>query len=284
MDMPATPSVPETGPETEGQETAHRSPLLHLDGFDGPLDLLLDLARAQKVDLARISILQLVEQYLAVVESAQSIRLELAADWLVMAAWLAWLKSRLLLPPEEGPDEEAEDAAELLAARLEELARISVAAGWLAERPQLGRDVFARGESETLVEIDRSGLALDVPQLMRAYMAAIRRTVRHRIYTPRTIRFWTVQDALSRLKRLLGDTPPGWSALDAFMPDLPEPADEREAVQVRRAAMAGTLIAGLELAKSGMLELKQEEAFGRIMLRPQDAENGKTNAEPEAAA
>ncbi|NHO20246.1 segregation and condensation protein A [Acetobacter oeni] len=292
--MPATRSVPEMpdstpvaetpGAITSGQETALRSPLLHLDGFDGPLDLLLDLARAQKVDLARISILQLVEQYLAVVESARSIRLELAADWLVMAAWLAWLKSRLLLPPEEGPDEDAEDAAELLAARLEELARINAAAAWLAGRPQLGRDIFARGESESLVEIDRSGLALDVPQLMRAYMAAIRRTVRHRIYTPRTIRFWTVQDALSRLKRLLGDTPPGWSSLDAFMPDLPVPADEKEGIQVRRAAMAGTLIAGLELAKSGMLELKQDEAFGRIMLRPQNAETEKTDAEPETAA
>ncbi|MBV1837894.1 ScpA family protein [Acetobacter estunensis] len=265
--------MPETGTGGEGAggtEESARSPVLHLDGFEGPLDLLLDLARAQKVDLAKISILQLVEQYLAVVESARSIRLELAADWLVMAAWLAWLKSRLLLPQEEGPDEEAEDAAELLAARLEELARIGVAAEWLSARPQLGRDVFARGESETLVEIDRSALALDVPQLMRAYMAVIRRNARHRVYTPRTIRFWTVQDALSRLKKLLGSTPPGWNDLDAFLPDLPAGTDEVEGVRIRRAAMAGTLIAGLELAKSGMLELKQDEAFGRIQLRPHE--------------
>lgn len=247
-----------------------RSPLLHLDGFEGPLDLLLDLARAQKVDLARISILQLVEQYLAVVDSARSIRLELAADWLVMAAWLAWLKSRLLLPAEDGPDEEAEDAAELLAARLEELARIGGAAEWMAARPQLRRDVFARGAEEDMVEIDRSGLALDVPQLMRAYMAVIRRTARHRVYTPRTIRFWTVQDALARLRKLLGNTPPGWNSLDAFLPDLPDGTDEADGVRIRRAAMAGTLIAGLELAKSGILELKQDEAFGQIMLRPHE--------------
>lgn len=276
MDMPATSSVPDGGPAAAtaevAPETDFRAPVLHLDGFEGPLDLLLDLARAQKVDLARISILQLVEQYLAVVESARSIRLELAADWLVMAAWLAWLKSRLLLPPEDGPDEEAEDAAELLAARLEELARIGVAASWLADRPQLGRDVFARGAGETLVEIDRSGLALDVPQLMRAYMAVIRRTARHRVYTPRAIRFWTVQDALSRLKKLLGSTPPGWNSLDSFMPDLPPETDEVETRKARRAAMAGTLIAGLELAKSGVLELKQDEAFGRIMLRPHEEE------------
>ena len=271
MDMPATSSVPDDQNRTQEPEGELRSPFLHLDGFDGPLDLLLDLARAQKVDLAKISILQLVEQYLAVVESARTIRLELAADWLVMAAWLTWLKSRLLLPPEDGgPDAEAEDAAELLAARLEELARIGAASEWLAARPQLKRDVFARGESEELVEIDRSGLALDLPQLMRAYMAVIRRTAKHRIYTPRTIRFWTVQDALARLRRLLGNTPPGWNALDSFLPDLPEGTDEVEGVRIRRAAMAGTLIAGLELAKSGMVELKQDEAFGRIMLKPHE--------------
>lgn len=271
MDMPATSSVPDDQTRTQEPEGELRSPLLHLDGFDGPLDLLLDLARAQKVDLAKISILQLVEQYLTVVESARTIRLELAADWLVMAAWLTWLKSRLLLPPEDGgPDAEAEDAAELLAARLEELARINAASEWLAARPQLKRDVFARGESEELVEIDRSGLALDLPQLMRAYMAVIRRTAKHRIYTPRTIRFWTVQDALARLRKLLGNTPPGWNALDSFLPDLPEGTDEVEGVRIRRAAMAGTLIAGLELAKSGMVELKQDEAFGRIMLKPHE--------------
>lgn len=280
--MPATSCVPEfrrsAVKETEagdggasGVEEGLRSPFLHLDGFEGPLDLLLDLARAQKVDLAKISILQLVEQYLAVVDSARSIRLELAADWLVMAAWLAWLKSRLLLPPEDGgPDAEAEDAAELLAARLEELARIGAAAEWLSARPLLGRDVFTRGEGETLVAIDRSALALDVPQLMRAYMAVIRRSARHRVYTPRTIRFWTVQDALARLRKLLGDTPPGWNTLDSFLPVLPDGTDEVEGVRIRRAAMAGTLIAGLELAKSGVLELKQDQAFGQIMLKPHE--------------
>lgn len=248
-----------------------RVPLLSLDGFEGPLDLLLDLARAQKVDLARISILQLVEQYLAVVESARKVRLELAADWLVMAAWLAWLKSRLLLPAEDELAAEGEDAAELLQERLIELACMTELARWLETRPRLGRDVFARGESENLIEIDRSGLALDMPQLMRAYMAAMRRTARKRIYAPRTIRFWTVQDALSRLTRLLGTTPPGWNSLDAFLPEqLPDQAVGEDAVRQRRAAVAGTLIAGLELAKSGRLELRQDETFGRIMLRPHE--------------
>lgn len=259
-----------TPPATEG-DAPPRVPLLCLEGFEGPLDLLLDLARAQKVDLSRISILQLVEQYLAVVESARQVRLELAADWLVMAAWLAWLKSRLLLPAEDDLAAEGEDAAEFLQERLIELACMGELARWLEARPRLGRDVWARGEAETLIEIDRSGLLLDMPQLMRAYMAAMRRTARRRIYAPRTIRFWTVQDALSRLTRLLGETPPGWNSLDAFLPDaLPDLATGEEALRQRRAAMAGTLIAGLELAKSGRLELRQDETFGQILLRPHE--------------
>ena len=264
------PHMP-VAPAPEGED-ALRVPLLCLDGFEGPLDLLLDLARAQKVDLSRISILQLVEQYLAVVESAQRVRLELAADWLVMAAWLAWLKSRLLLPAEDDLAAEGEGAAELLQERLIELACMGELARWLEARPRLGRDVWARGEAETLIEIDRSGLLLDMPQLMRAYMAAMRRTARKRIYAPRTIRFWTVQDALSRLTRLLGETPPGWNSLDAFLPEtLPDMAVGEDALRQRRAAMAGTLIAGLELAKSGRLELRQDEIFGQILLRPHAA-------------
>lgn len=253
-----------------------RAPLLRLEGFEGPLDLLLDLARAQKVDLARISILQLVEQYLAVVESARRVRLELAADWLVMAAWLAWLKSRLLLPPDDELAVEGEEAAELLHERLLELACMGQLARWLEARPQLGRDVFARGEAEDLTEIDRSGLVLDVPQLMRAYLAAMRRTASRKVYMPRTLRFWTVQDALSRLTRLLGETPPGWNALDAFLPDvLPEQEGGDAAIRQRRAALAGTLIAGLELAKTGRLELRQDQTFGQILLRSHTAPQGE---------
>ncbi len=257
-------------------DTLPRAPLLRLEGFEGPLDLLLDLARAQKVDLARISILQLVEQYLAVVESARRVRLELAADWLVMAAWLAWLKSRLLLPPDDELAVEGEEAAELLHERLLELACMGQLARWLEARPQLGRDVFARGEAEDLTEIDRSGLVLDVPQLMRAYLAAMRRTASRKVYMPRTLRFWTVQDALSRLTRLLGETPPGWNTLDAFLPDvLPEQEGGEAAIKQRRAALAGTLIAGLELAKTGRLELRQDQTFGQIMLRSHTPPQGE---------
>src|SRR5947209_7255826 len=153
-------------------ESAEPQLMLSLDGFEGPLDLLLDLARGQKVDLARISILSLVEQYLAIIEGARRIRLELAADWLVMAAWLTWLKSRLLLPAGSEAAEEAEEAAEVLAARLEALEHVQRGARWLAIRPQLRHEVFARGAPERLVRIDRSALAADLAGLMRAYMSA----------------------------------------------------------------------------------------------------------------
>ena len=149
--------------------------LLRLDGFEGPLDLLLDLARGQKLDLAKISILSLVDQYLAVIEGARKIRLELAADWLVMAAWLTWLKSRLLLPKGHEAAEEGESAAEILAERLRTLQAMRLAAAWLGARPQLGHDIFARGLPEDLVDTDRSKLVLDIPGLLRAYLAAMAR-------------------------------------------------------------------------------------------------------------
>ena len=132
------------------QPSDGESLLLSLDGFEGPLDMLLELARAQKVDLARISIVALVDQYLAIVEGARRIRLELAADWLVMAAWLAWLKSRLLLPSQSEGAEEGEQAADVLAARLRELETMRAAGAWLSARPQLRHDIFARGAAEDL--------------------------------------------------------------------------------------------------------------------------------------
>jgi segregation and condensation protein A len=233
---------------------------VRLDGFEGPLDLLLDLARTQKVDLAKISILALVEQYLAVIEGARRIRLELAADWLVMAAWLAWLKSKLLLPA-GAETEEAETAADVLAARLRDLQAMRAAAAWLGARPRLGVDVFARGAPEDHTEIDRSRLVLDLTSLVRAYVQVARRLAgAKRVYRPRPVTLWSVQDALGRLARLLGSVP-DWTSLDQFLPEeLGDPLQ-------RRAALASTLIAGLELARGGTLRLRQETAFGPILLR-----------------
>ena len=233
--------------------------VLRLEGFEGPLDLLLDLARAQKFDLAKISILALVEQYLAVIEGARRVRLELAADWLVMAAWLAWLKSRLLLP--EGADaEEGEQAAEVLAARLRDLSAMRAGAVWLSGRPQLGREVFARGAPEDNTEIDRSRLALDLGSLVRAYLLAMRRRVSARRYQPRPVTLWSVKDALQRLGMLLGSLP-DWTSLERFLPEvLGGPLE-------RRAALASTLLAGLEMARGGAVRLRQEHAFGPILVR-----------------
>jgi segregation and condensation protein A len=233
--------------------------VLRLDGFEGPLDLLLDLARTQKVDLAKISILALVEQYLAVIEGARRVRLELAADWLVMAAWLTWLKSRLLVP-DAAEAEEAELAADVLASRLRDLSAIRAAAVWLAARPQLGHDIFARGAPEDHTEIDRSRLALDLSSLVRAYLAAARRRSDTRRYQPRPVTLWSVKEALQRLAALLGSLP-DWTSLDQFLPPtLGGPLE-------RRGALASTLLAGLEMAREGALRLRQETAFGPILVR-----------------
>jgi len=244
------------------EQTAPASLVLHLDGFDGPLDLLLDLARAQKVDLARISVLALVEQFLAVIESAR-VRLELAAEWLVMAAWLTWLKSRLLIPAGSPDAEEGEAAAGMLTERLRALEAIRTAAAWLSSRPVLGQDVFARGGPEDHTEIDRSRLALDVPGLVRAYLAGAKRGAANHRYTPQPLTIWSVKQALTRLGSMLGSLP-DWTSLERFLPGhLTAPGE-------RRAALASTLMAGLEMARDGMVQLRQDDAFGPILLhRPE---------------
>jgi segregation and condensation protein A len=233
--------------------------VLRLDGFEGPLDLLLELARAQKVDLAKISILALVEQFLAVIEGARNVRLELAADWLVMAAWLTWLKSRLLVPA-MGEPEDAESAAESLAARLIDLQAMRAAALWLGKRPQLGWDEFARGTPEDLTETDRSRLRVDMSSLLSGYLAAWRRAGAKIQYRPKPMSYFSVQNALERLARLVGSLP-DWSTLEAFLPaglgdGLP-----------RRAALSATLVAGLEMARGGAILLRQEAQFGPILVR-----------------
>jgi segregation and condensation protein A len=237
-------------------------PVMHLrlEGFEGPLDLLLDLARAQKVDLEKISIIALVDQFLAVLDQARRIRLELAADWLVMAAWLAWLKSRLLVPQDPGEEADAEALAAALTDRLAELDRMRLAAGWLATRLQLGREVFGRGAAERLRIEDRSGIAAELPALLQAYAAARRRSLARRPYTPKHRKLWTVQDALARLGRLVGALP-DWAMLQRFLPEgLTDPVE-------RRAALASTLLAALETARGGGIELRQERAFGPILIR-----------------
>ena len=247
--------------------------VLNLEGFEGPLDLLLELARSQKVDLAKISILALVDQYLAVIEGARRVRLELAADWLVMAAWLTWLKSRLLVPA-AGEDEDAEIAAETLAARLIDLQRVRIAALWLGQRPMLGVDVFARGEPENFTETDRSKLRLEISELLGAYLAGRRRGGAKLQYRPKPMVYFSVQNALERLQRLVGSKP-DWSSLEGF---LPQGLDDG---LPRRAALSATLIAGLEMTKGGHLELRQERVFGPILVRASERDGTATDLEDE---
>jgi segregation and condensation protein A len=235
--------------------------VLRLEGFEGPMDLLLDLARSQKVDLAKISILSLVDQYLAVIEGAKRIRLELAADWLVMAAWLTWLKSRLLLPAATDDDlESGEMAAEALAERLRRMNAIRTLAAWLAERPILGQDVFARGAPESHHEYDRSRIIIEAGPFVRAYLQAVQRGTRSSPYVPRPLTLWTVGDALRRLAELVGSLP-DWTTLEQFLPDNLDGPTER------RAALSSTLLASLEMARDGSVRLRQEEAFGPILVR-----------------
>lgn len=243
--------------------------VLQLDGFEGPLDLLLELARVQKVDLAKISILALVEQFLAVIEGARRVRLELAADWLVMAAWLTWLKSRLLLPA-IGEPEDAETAAETLAARLIDLQAVRAASVWMGKRPQLGWDEFARGVPEDFTETDRSKLKLDMSSLLSAYLAARRRAGAKLQYKPKPMTYFSVQNALERLQKLLGSMP-DWSTLEAFLPD------NLQTGLPRRAALSATLVAGLEMARGGDIHLHQETDFGPILVHKGEYERDSTH-------
>lgn len=234
---------------------------LDLQGFEGPLDLLLALARDQKVDITKISILQLSEQYLAFIARARTLRLELAADYLVMAAWLAYLKSRLLLPRDESADEPS--GAEMAAAltfQLKRLESLREAAGRLMARPQLGRERFVRGAPENTAVVSSTVFEVSLFDLLSAY-ARNRRRLGHavlRIVEPADL--LSIEEARERLKALLGDFP-DWTELAAFLPE-----DLREGLTMR-SAVASTLVASLEMARAGDVQIRQDSAFGPILLR-----------------
>jgi segregation and condensation protein A len=239
---------------------------LALEGFEGPLDLLLALAREQKVDLLKLSILRLAEQYLDFINAARGVRLELAADWLVMAAWLAWLKSRLLLPPEERPADEPapELLAEALAARLLRLSVLRAAAARLLARPRLGVDVFPRGfvaEEALSPRVAPPSLA----DLLRAYgRVRARREAKPAPLTVAARTGLSIEQALARLSRFLPYVR-DWTSLAKFLPRAPATPEEA------RAAVAATFVAALELARRGELALEQAEPFAEILLRRPEA-------------
>lgn len=246
------------------ERVAAEALIVDVDGFEGPLDLLLTLSRTQKVDLRKISVLQLARQYLAFVERAKALRLELAADYLVMAAWLAFLKSRLLLPPdptEEGPS--GEELAAHLAFQLERLQAMRDVAARLMARDQLGRDFFARGETQEITRVRSVTYTATLLDLMQGY-ARIRTRDDFRPFVMDRDAVFTMEQALDRMRGLIGFAG-DWGDLMSFLPE----GWESDPVK-RRSATAATFAASLELVKEGHLEIRQSEVFAPIQLRKKD--------------
>jgi segregation and condensation protein A len=250
-----------TTTEIAADRTADEPALIvDVEGFEGPLDLLLTLARNQKVDLAKISILALADQYLAFIEAARRLRLELAADYLVMAAWLAYLKSRLLIPEAHdavGPS--AEDMATALALRLKRLEAFRAVAEQLIARPQLGRDVFARGQPEPVAHVKRPEWSATLYDLLSAYaVQRQKQALAHVRLTQRTV--WSLAEARAVLERLVGVST-DWSCLDQYLiAYVVEPT-------LRPTVLASSFAATLEMVREGLLEVHQSTAFAPIYLR-----------------
>ncbi|MEZ0170283.1 ScpA family protein [Microvirga sp. TS319] len=255
-------------------ERADSEPALFVDvdGFEGPLDLLLELARRQKVDLHRISILALAEQYIAFIEEARRMRLELAADYLVMAAWLAYLKSRLLLPePPKGEEPSAEDLATALALRLRRLEAIREVAKRLGERSLLGRDVFGRGAPEPVIVHRDARYEAGLYELLKAYAQQRQVQFNSRVSLHKR-NVWSLIDARDALERLVGHLD-DWVTLDTYLVEyMVEPS-------MRPTVLASALSATLEMVREGKLTIRQDEAFAPVWVKSV-ADPAETGAQP----
>ena len=247
--------------------TGEPAMIVDVEGFEGPLDLLLMLARQQKVDLTKISILALADQYLAFVEAARKLRLELAADYLVMAAWLAYLKSRLLLPeeaPSEGPS--AEDMALALAYRLRRLEAFREVATRLMGRPQLNRDIFSRGAPEPIAEVKQPEFTATLYDLLTAYATQRSRSALSRVQVKKRM-VWSLADARAALDRLIGQSA-DWTRLDQFLiAYVVEPS-------MATTVFASSFASALELVREGLAEVHQKESFAPIYMRKRVGANG----------
>ena len=243
--------------------------VIDVDGYEGPLDLLLDLARRQKVDLARISILALAEQYLSFIETARALRLELAADYLVMAAWLAYLKSRMLLPePPKGEEPSAADLATALALRLKRLETIRAAAQRLATRERLGRDVFARGAPEVIAVEDRPVWQAELYDLLAAYAQQRQKRIRQPMSVGQR-QVLSLVEAREALARLVGEAGE-WTAIDGYLTRYM--SSHGLPVETMTATVrASSLSAMLEMVREGLLDLRQDGAFAPLYVRRRSA-------------
>jgi len=265
----------ETGQPTERAES-EPALVVDVEGYEGPLDLLLALAQQQKVDLAKISILALADQYLEFIEEARKIRLELAADYLVMAAWLAYLKSRLLLPEPpaaEGPS--AEEMATALANRLRRLEAIREASNRLMNRPQLLRDIFPRGTPEEIAEIRRPRFTATLFDLLTAYAVQRQQRVLTTVHlAKRTV--WSLAEARASLERLVGLTESeDWGCLDEYLLSYVAEPTQRATV------LASSFAAALELVREGRMELNQKEAFAPLYFRKRSPQASGAATAPE---
>ncbi len=231
---------------------------LNLDGWEGPLDLLLSLARSQKVDLTQISILDLVEQYLKFLSEARALKLEIAADYLVMAAWLAYLKSCLLLPKDPEADPSAEEIALRLQMRLQRLDAMREAGARLLGRDRIGRDVFARGNPEGLRLIRKADWQARLFDVIASYGTVQART-QPALHVVHARSVMTLDEAIARVGRMIGMTLE-WATLESFLPPT-------EDAVFRRSALASSFLAALELARLGRIDIEQDEAFSPIRLR-----------------
>ena len=240
--------------------TGEKALVVDVEGFEGPLDLLLTLARQQKVDLAKISILALADQYLAFIEEARRLRLELAADYLVMAAWLAYLKSRLLLPDVNAPEgQSAEDMANALALRLKRLEAIRTAAEQMFARAQLGRDVFARGQPEPIAHIKRPEWTATLYDLLSAYAHQRQKTALSRVKLAKRA-VWSLAEAREALERLIGQAS-DWTCIDQYLTKyVVEPS-------LAPTVFASSFASALEMVREGTAEIHQHQAFAPIYMR-----------------
>ena len=252
---------PDAGAREFASGEREYSLILDLDGFEGPLDILLMLARNQKVDLAKISILELAEQYLAFIARARELKLEIAADYLVMAAWLAFMKSRLLLPePEEDEEPSGQEMADALAFRLRRLEAIRDAAGKLMRRPRLGIDVFACGAPEGIEVIRTSQYEASLFELLKVYGDHKLDQERGEALHILASETYSMEEAYRRLSGMLSAMPE-WETMARYLPP------EAGGGITLRSAVATTFAASLELAREGKLQLRQFEPFGQIYVR-----------------
>lgn len=248
--------------------------IVDVDGYEGPLDVLLALARVQKVDLRKISILALAEQYLTFIEAARIRQLDLAADYLVMAAWLAYLKSKLLLPQDEKPGEpSAEEMAERLTLQLQRLEAIRIAAARLMARDKLGADVFWRGSPEGIRVIKTPRYADTLLDLLKAYSTQRVKKIVHSNYEIQKLKLFAIEDARHRLERMLGVIV-DWSVIDNLVPE------EFNSGTPRRSGIASTLSAALEMVRDGHVELRQMAPFAPLYVRRKET-TPKPESEPQ---